>query len=42
VLKNWAPPTILPGNPNFTRLPPSQNPATDLAFLQSVSTVVHQ
>jgi len=42
VLKTWAPPTILPGNPNYTRLPPSQNPPTDLLYLQSASTVVHQ
>jgi len=38
VLKKWAPPTILPGNPNYTRLPPTQNPANDLNFLNSAST----
>ena len=39
VLYQWAPPTILPGNPSFTRLPPSQNPPIDLTFLQKASTV---
>lgn len=42
VLKKWAPPTILPGNPNYTRLPPTQTPPTDLTFLQNASTVVTQ
>jgi prepilin-type N-terminal cleavage/methylation domain-containing protein/prepilin-type processing-associated H-X9-DG protein len=40
VLYQVVPPTIQPGNPNFTRLPPSQNPAVDLAWLQNISTVV--
>jgi prepilin-type processing-associated H-X9-DG protein len=39
VLFKWAPPTILPGNPGFTRLPPTQNPATDLTWLGNASTV---
>ena len=38
VLKGWAPPTIQPGNPSFTRLDPG-NPS-DLVFLQPISTVV--
>jgi len=38
VLKQWGPPTILPGNPGFTRLAPAVNPAVDLNYLQSVST----
>jgi len=38
VLKGWAPPTIQPGNPAFTRLDPG-NPS-DLGFLQPISTVV--
>jgi prepilin-type N-terminal cleavage/methylation domain-containing protein/prepilin-type processing-associated H-X9-DG protein len=40
VLVNWAPPTIQPGNPSFTRLAPNQNPAVDLTWLQNASTVV--
>jgi prepilin-type N-terminal cleavage/methylation domain-containing protein len=28
------------GNPNYTRVPPSQNPATDLGWLQAASTYV--
>src|ERR1035437_1896674 len=32
VLHGWAPPTIQPGNPSFTRLPPG-NPPTDLTWL---------
>jgi prepilin-type N-terminal cleavage/methylation domain-containing protein/prepilin-type processing-associated H-X9-DG protein len=39
VLSKWAPPTISPGNPGFVRLPPSQNPAVDLTWLQNASTV---
>lgn len=40
VLHEWAPPTIQPGNtPGYVRLPPSQTPATDLNFLQGISTV---
>jgi prepilin-type N-terminal cleavage/methylation domain-containing protein len=39
VLSEWAPPTIQPGNPGFTRLSPSQNPAIDLGWLQTASTV---
>jgi prepilin-type N-terminal cleavage/methylation domain-containing protein/prepilin-type processing-associated H-X9-DG protein len=39
VLTQWAPPTIQPGNtPGYVRLPPSQTPATDLSFLQGIST----
>jgi len=38
VLRGWAPPTIQPGNPGFTRLPPG-NPS-DLGFLQPLSTVI--
>ncbi len=38
VLHGWAPPTIQPGNPGFTRLPPG-NPS-DLGFLQAISTVI--
>jgi prepilin-type N-terminal cleavage/methylation domain-containing protein/prepilin-type processing-associated H-X9-DG protein len=38
VLKGWAPPTIQPGNPGFTRLDPG-NPSA-LGFLQPISTVV--
>ena len=38
VLKGWAPPTIQPGNPGFTRLDPG-NPS-DLGYLQPLSTVV--
>lgn len=37
VLRTWALPTIQPGNPAFTRLPPG-NPS-DLGFLQNISTV---
>jgi len=40
VLVKWAPPTILPGNPGFNRLPPTQNPPIDLSFLQNASTYV--
>jgi prepilin-type N-terminal cleavage/methylation domain-containing protein/prepilin-type processing-associated H-X9-DG protein len=40
VLVEWAPPTIQPGNPGFTRLAPSQNPASDLGWLQAASTIV--
>jgi prepilin-type N-terminal cleavage/methylation domain-containing protein len=40
VISQWAPPTILPGNPSFTRLPPSQNPPYDLTFLQNASTYI--
>jgi prepilin-type N-terminal cleavage/methylation domain-containing protein/prepilin-type processing-associated H-X9-DG protein len=39
VLQKWGPPTIQPGNPSFTRLSPSQNPPTDLTWLQNASTV---
>jgi prepilin-type N-terminal cleavage/methylation domain-containing protein/prepilin-type processing-associated H-X9-DG protein len=38
VLKLWAPPAILPGNPGFTRMSPTQNPDVDLSYLQSIST----
>ena len=38
VLRGWAPPTIQPGNPGFTRLAPG-NPS-DLGFLQPISTVI--
>jgi prepilin-type N-terminal cleavage/methylation domain-containing protein/prepilin-type processing-associated H-X9-DG protein len=37
VLSGWAPPTIQPGNPAFTRLPPG-NPPNDLIWLQAAST----
>jgi len=40
VLVEWAPPTIQPGNPGFTRLSPIQNPASDLGWLQAASTIV--
>lgn len=40
VLHEWAPPTIQPGNPAFTRLPPSQTPPSDLYFLQQASTYI--
>jgi prepilin-type processing-associated H-X9-DG protein len=40
VLVEWAPPTIGQGNPGFVQLPPSETPATDLTWLQSVSTVL--
>ncbi len=40
VLYKWVPPTIQPGNPSFVRLPPTQNPPTDLYFLQNDSTVI--
>ncbi len=40
VLQKWAPPTIQPGNPGFTRIAPTQNPALDLGFLQYASTYV--
>jgi len=39
VLSEWGPPTILPGNPGFTRLSPNQSPAIDLGWLQTASTV---
>jgi prepilin-type N-terminal cleavage/methylation domain-containing protein len=42
VLSKWAPPTIQPGNPSFTRLAPSQNPPMDLTWLQNASTVIKQ
>jgi len=42
IVHQWAPPTILPGNPNFTRLPPTQNPPADLSFLQNASTALTQ
>src|ERR1039458_3685785 len=35
VLHGWAPPTIQPGNPSFTRPPPG-NPPTDLTWLGAV------
>lgn len=38
VLKRWAPPTIQPGNPSFTRLDPGT--PSDLGFLQPISTAV--
>ncbi len=38
VLKGWAPPTIQPGNPSFTRLDPGT--PSDLGFLQPISTAV--
>jgi prepilin-type processing-associated H-X9-DG protein len=38
VIKGWAPPTIQPGNPGFTRLPPCT--PSDLGFLQPISTVI--
>jgi prepilin-type N-terminal cleavage/methylation domain-containing protein/prepilin-type processing-associated H-X9-DG protein len=38
VLKGWAPPTIQPGNPGFTRLPPGT--PSDLSFLQPISTII--
>ena len=37
VLVKWAPPTILPGNPNFTRIPPTGS-TNDLWWLQSRSS----
>jgi prepilin-type processing-associated H-X9-DG protein len=37
VLVKWAPPTILPGNPSFARLPPTGS-TNDLWWLQSRST----
>lgn len=40
VLYQVVPPTIPAGNPNFVRLPPTQNPAVDLAWLQNYSTIV--
>jgi prepilin-type N-terminal cleavage/methylation domain-containing protein/prepilin-type processing-associated H-X9-DG protein len=40
VLAEWGPPTIQPGNPGFTRLPPSESPAVDLNWLQAASTIV--
>lgn len=40
VLHKCVPPTIQPGNtPGYVRLPPSQTPASDLNFLQGISTV---
>ncbi len=41
VLYQWVPPAIQPGNPAFTRLPPSQNPPDDLTWLQNASTVAN-
>jgi prepilin-type N-terminal cleavage/methylation domain-containing protein/prepilin-type processing-associated H-X9-DG protein len=45
VLQKWAPPTILPGNPGFVRIPPTYNPPNilpndDLTWLQNASTMV--
>jgi prepilin-type N-terminal cleavage/methylation domain-containing protein/prepilin-type processing-associated H-X9-DG protein len=40
VLVKWGPPTIQPGNPSYTRLSPSQTPATDLNWLAHLSTVL--
>ncbi len=42
VLRAWAPPTIQPGNPSFTRLSPGESPAVDLPWLQAASTTVQQ
>lgn len=39
ILYECVPPTIQPGNPSFVRLSPSQNPPTDLSWLQQYSTV---
>lgn len=39
VLSKWSA-TITPGNPSYTRLPPSQSPPIDLTFLQTASTVL--
>lgn len=47
-IKKWSDPTVLtkfaagitPGNPAFTRFPPTQNPASDLYFLQHASTAI--
>jgi len=38
VLTGYSPPTITIGNPSFTQVPPVQNPATDLNWLQGDST----
>ena len=47
VLEKWMVPDVLhgwdgisPGNPNFTRVSPVQNPSTDLNFLQFASTAI--
>jgi prepilin-type N-terminal cleavage/methylation domain-containing protein/prepilin-type processing-associated H-X9-DG protein len=40
VLTKWASPTILPGNPAYTRVVPEQNPPRDLNFLQDASTYI--
>ncbi|HZM06343.1 MAG TPA: prepilin-type N-terminal cleavage/methylation domain-containing protein [Candidatus Saccharimonadales bacterium] len=40
VTQQWKPPTILPGNPSYTRLSPTQNPALDLTWLQKASTYI--
>ena len=40
VLFKWKSPTIQPGNPGFVRLSPTQNPDTDLQWLQNASTVL--
>jgi prepilin-type processing-associated H-X9-DG protein len=42
VLYDVVPPTIQPGNPSFARLSPSQNPPSDLNWLQSYSTILTQ
>jgi prepilin-type N-terminal cleavage/methylation domain-containing protein/prepilin-type processing-associated H-X9-DG protein len=47
-IKKWSDQTVLtifaagitPGNPAFTRFPPSQNPPADLSFLQNASTAL--
>ena len=41
VLRQWGPPTIQPGNPGFTRLPPASSAYGDLAWLQNSSTIVN-
>jgi len=38
VLKECAPPTILPGNSGNVHLPPTANQTADLTYLQSIST----
>jgi prepilin-type N-terminal cleavage/methylation domain-containing protein/prepilin-type processing-associated H-X9-DG protein len=42
VLYGVVPPAIVPGNPTFARLSPSQSPSTDLTWLQNYSTIVVQ
>jgi len=47
-IKKWTDPAVIHGwdgialgNPTYTRVPPVQNPASDLAWLQAASTVLH-